>query len=177
MILFTLEYIEDLFNLMLMTKGVEQEEQYHPEGDVYTHSFQALGHALRETIDTDLIFAAWLHDLGKAIVTERHERESVKLLNDIVSPKTLWLIEHHMRIRIWLDGTMKKLSKIKELSEAAFLPQLIHLRRIDASARIPNKTFDITPEELLAALNKTVEAHFEFNKAKAAIRRSINNAH
>ena len=30
---FSYDFIGDLYNMMLITQGVEQEEQYHPEGD------------------------------------------------------------------------------------------------------------------------------------------------
>ena len=168
---FSYDYICDLYNMMLITKGVEQEEQWHPEGDVWTHSFQALGIALREADDTDLILAAWLHDIGKAIQREGHEKHSVKLLFDYVSPKTLWLINEHMRIRTWLSGEMKKYKKVRDMAQHPWLPLLLHLRRIDGSARKPGREYKITVNELTDRLNSKLEVHFERNRLKEEVRR------
>ena len=168
---FSYDFIGDLYNMMLITQGVEQEEQYHPEGDVWTHSFQALGIALRECVDTDLIMAAWLHDVGKAIQREGHEKHSVKMLYDLVSPKTAWLINEHMRIRTWLNGEMQKLGKVQELAQHAWLPLLIHLRRIDASARKKGRVYTITVEELTDRLNSKLEVHFGLNSLKKEVTR------
>lgn len=175
--LFDLGFIENMFDYMKLTKDVAQDATYHPEGDVWTHSFQALGRALKESHDTDLIFAAWLHDIGKHVESHRHEKHSVKLLKHLVSPKTLWLIEHHMRIRYWQEGIMQKHSKVIELRDSLYLPQLVHLRRIDMCARKANYQFNITPEELTNELNKRVRQHFEFNRRKKQIARGIANAH
>jgi hypothetical protein len=177
MILFTVKQIERWNNLMLITKGVEQEPEYHPEGDVWTHSFQCLGNALRETKDTDLILAAWFHDIGKAIIRKGHEKESVRLMDDELSPKTLWLIKNHMRVRTFLSGEMHQLKKVREILDSAFFPQLIHLRRLDAKSRKPNRQFTIEPRDLAERLNDTVRCHFEHNKAKRRIAWRVNNAY
>ncbi len=177
MILFTEEQISQWFNLMLITKGVEQEEKHHPEGDVWNHSFQALGIAMRETKDTDLIIAALFHDIGKSVITHGHEKESVRMMEDEISPKSLWLIQHHMRSRLFLSGEMNKHSKVRELLDNPFFPQLMHLRRIDAKARKPNRKYWIEPIDLADRLNKCVEEHFEHNKNRAKLRRDIANAH
>jgi predicted HD phosphohydrolase len=168
---FDVDYIADLYNLMIITQGVEQEQRYHPEGDVWTHSFQALGIALRECIDTDLIMAAWLHDIGKSVQREGHEKHSVKLLEDLISPKSLWLIEQHMRIRTWLSGEMQAYKKVRDMAQHPWLPLLIHLRRIDASARKPGRVYEITPEVLTGKLNYTLEEHFGRNQLKKEVER------
>jgi len=46
-------------------KGVPQPPQYHPEGDVWTHTLLALGWADRLRLDPLLKLAVLLHDVGK----------------------------------------------------------------------------------------------------------------
>ena len=57
--------------------GVPQEEEWHPEGDVFIHTSQVCDYAtrLRDTLDNDkdkliLMYACLCHDLGKTITTE-----------------------------------------------------------------------------------------------------------
>lgn len=168
---FEIDYICDLYNMMLITQGVKQEPKWHPEGDVWTHCFQALGIALREADDTDLILAAWLHDIGKAIQREGHEKHSVKLLDGMVSPKTCWLIEQHMRIRTWLEGEMNGYKKVRDMAQHPWLPLLVHLRRIDSKARKPGKSFEISVNDLTDKLNSKLEVHFERNRLKKEVER------
>jgi len=44
--------------------GVEQPKQYHPEGDVYTHTMLAVSE-LPEIVPIEVFWAALLHDIGK----------------------------------------------------------------------------------------------------------------
>lgn len=65
-----------LFPEVEALKGVEQEEEWHPEGDVYTHTLLVLDRA-RELVDgldyarrVTLMLAALCHDFGKPATTE-----------------------------------------------------------------------------------------------------------
>lgn len=53
-------------------KGVEQPEQFHPEGDVWTHTLMLLG-AMRDPSVT-LALGALLHDIGKPPTFRRADR-------------------------------------------------------------------------------------------------------
>jgi len=58
--------------------GVPQDPEWHPEGDVWTHTNQALDEAVKYRSgdwlrDLKLMFAVLCHDMGKAVVT-REER-------------------------------------------------------------------------------------------------------
>ena len=72
----------DLFDALESCRNVAQMEKHHPEGDVFTHSVQALEIAMRESDDLDLIFAAMLHDVGKKIDTKGHEQYALEMLKD-----------------------------------------------------------------------------------------------
>jgi len=127
--------IEILFTILEKCKGVEQNNKYHPEGDVFTHSVQVLNHALKETDDIDLIFAAMLHDVGKQIQNFNHDKIAVQMLEGKISSKTSCLIENHMSFWYFIMGDMRKLSKIKELNNHKWFPELTLLCRWDKMGR------------------------------------------
>jgi len=133
----TIESMHPLFQELENCRGVSQKPEHHPEGDVFTHLVQVLFHAMRESNDLDLIFAAMLHDVGKQINTLGHEKYSCDLLKGCISEKTGWLIKHHMRIKLFLSGEMKKRKKIEYLYSHPFFADLILLNRWDNMGRDP----------------------------------------
>ena len=158
---FTKELMEPLFALLENCRGVEQMEEHHPEGDVFVHSLQCYWWACRETNDTDLILAALLHDVGKAVIGKGHEKESVELIREYVSAKTCWLVEQHMRVWAYIQGEMRKLSKCKYLAEHPWLPELIQLARFDKLARNPRKKVKYNREDIIETLNKIGMSRFQ----------------
>lgn len=158
---FTHEIMKPLFWILEETKGVIQMESHHPEGDVFTHSIQVMQIAFRETIDTDLILAAMLHDVGKIGNSRGHEKIAVELLDCHCSAKTLWLIEHHMRFWYLLLGEMRKYSKVKYLQEHPWFPDLAMLARWDKIGRNPNRRVVYDKEEIVNRLNICAEKHFK----------------
>jgi len=70
--------------------GIPQPEKWHPEIDCGIHSLMVLEQAARLTSDTEVRFAALVHDLGKATTPKKllpkhagHERRSVKLVKSL----------------------------------------------------------------------------------------------
>jgi len=57
-------------------KGVPQPEEYHPEGDVFTHTLLALKEADRFIADPLVKLALLLHDLGKPEALKRNRGEN-----------------------------------------------------------------------------------------------------
>lgn len=159
--IFTEEFMEPYFSALEKCQGVTQMEIHHPEGDVFIHSLQVLARAFRETNDTDLILAAMLHDVGKALESKGHEQKAIEILDSHLSAKTRWLIEQHMRIWYLILGEMKRLSKVRELIEHPFLPDLILLARWDKMGRNPNKKIIYDREKIIQKLNKCAETHFK----------------
>ena len=53
--------------------GVPQPEEYHPEGDVFIHTVEAMRVADRFVIDPVVKLAILLHDIGKPVALERNE--------------------------------------------------------------------------------------------------------
>ncbi|MBS1987308.1 CCA tRNA nucleotidyltransferase [Candidatus Dependentiae bacterium] len=112
--------IEAVLPELAATRGVEQDPRWHPEGDVFTHSLQALDAAVVYSYDDlqrtlALRYAALCHDLGKVSTTVRgldgsitsygHETAGVplakRLLARIMRNKELidlvaLLVRHHM---------------------------------------------------------------------------------
>ncbi|MFC1748430.1 CCA tRNA nucleotidyltransferase [Pseudomonadota bacterium] len=93
-------------------KGVAQPHEYHEEGDVWTHTMQAL-RSLPEDASLTVRWATLLHDVGKPntfklrkrIRFDGHTEESTKIARKILSTlrnkkkmidEVCWLVEHHM---------------------------------------------------------------------------------
>jgi hypothetical protein len=142
-------------------RGVEQMEIHHPEGNVLNHSLQCFHWAIRESTDIDLVLAALLHDIGKIKNSKGHEKIAVNWLMGVCSIKTLWLIEHHMRIWNLLLGQMRRKKKVAELVGHCWLPELISLARWDKMARNPNKEIKYNKENILIQLNECCDSHFQ----------------
>jgi len=166
---FDSEIMEPLFWVLEETKGVTQMEKHHPEGDVFTHSLQVLQVAFRETIDTDLILAAMLHDVGKVGNSHGHEQIAIGLVDCHVSGKTLWLIKHHMRIWDLMLGQMRKKSKIEYLETHPWLPELIMLARWDKIGRNPNRKVVYDKQKIIDRLNICVDKRFVLNLKRAGM--------
>ena len=154
------ETLNAILYFLEKTEGVEQSEIHHPEGDVLNHSLQVLEWAFRESDDIDLIIAAMLHDTGKAVKGYGHEKTILDLLSPHTSAKTLWLIEHHMRIWDYILGDMKKYSKCIYLATHPWLPELIQLARWDKLGRNPNKKMIYDKEMIAIKISDKAKLHF-----------------
>ncbi len=101
------QFLPEVARLIL----TQQRRDYHPEGDVLTHTFNTV---VRAPSNLVLRWAALLHDVGKATTTDEegkakgHERESVKMVQDIFKRLKFsnkeakgveWIISNHMRIK------------------------------------------------------------------------------
>lgn len=158
--LFTLENTREIFHFLDMCEGVEQNIIYHPEGSVLNHSLQVVNLAFRESDDIDLILAAMLHDIGKVIKSHGHADIGARLLRDYASVKTIFLVEHHMRMWKYLNGEMTKLSKCQFLASHPWLPCLVQLTRWDHMGRNPNRKNKYDREKIIERLNSKIPSHF-----------------
>ena len=70
--------LEGWFKELTALIGVPQNPKYHPEGDAYVHTMFVLRAAaeMKEAAERplDLMFAALVHDLGKAVTTTQDEK-------------------------------------------------------------------------------------------------------
>jgi predicted HD phosphohydrolase len=84
-------------SLLLPLENVQQNRRYHPEGDVLYHSLQVFDLARDQLpYDEELLLAALLHDVGKAIDPLDHIAAGLEALDGFITQRTHWLIEHHM---------------------------------------------------------------------------------
>lgn len=174
------EVLPEVYNL----KNVPQEPSWHPEGDVFEHTMQAIDSAanLNYEMQNDkliLCYAALCHDLGKTITTEMidgkykshgHEFESeilakillARITNNIDLKRTiLKLVKYHMQPSQLIknkakDAAYKRLAM--KLSPETNLDMLSKLFKVDRLGRNPKKG------EPLIGPDKDVEAFI--NKIK-----------
>ena len=158
---FTDENTKEIFGFLEKCQGIEQMECHHPEGDVFNHSLQVLNWAFKESDDIDLILAAMLHDIGKSENSKGHEQIAVEKLRDYASVKTLWLIEHHMRVWYYVLGEMRKHSSCQYLANHPWLPELIQLARWDKLGRTHNRQMKYDKGKIIERLNLKVDRHFK----------------
>lgn len=145
---------------LLKDKGIKDKEKFHPESSVLNHSLQAFYLACRRTSDIDLIMAALLHDIGKSFDSHNHPEIGAELLRNYYSPKTCYLIHNHLRIGYYLDGSMKKFMKKKELEEHPYFNLLITLREIDVDARCPALNLNLDMRAIEKSLKRVVLGRF-----------------
>ncbi|HZZ72450.1 MAG TPA: HD domain-containing protein [Pirellulales bacterium] len=93
--------------LLLPLAQVKQSPKHHPEGDALEHSLQVFDLARNESpYDEEFLLAALLHDVGKAIDPHDHVAAGLEALDDTITPRTIWLIAHHMDAHALHDQTI-----------------------------------------------------------------------
>lgn len=123
--------------LLLPLENVKQHLKYHPEGDALYHSLQVFDHACDALpYDEEFLLAALLHDVGKAIDKEDHVAAGLEALEDLITERTAWLIEHHMIAQQMLDGQLGARAA-RRLREAEDFEELMLLAECDRAGRQP----------------------------------------
>jgi len=138
--------LEPLLPEVARMKGVEQPPEYHPEGDVWTHTLAMLGCLRRPPLD--LAWGCLLHDVGKPatqtfedrIRFSGHERAGAEMARRILErlryPKELverveWLVAQHMRFK---DALKMSDATFKRFVRQPGFETLLELYRIDLAA-------------------------------------------
>ncbi|MFN9230932.1 MAG: HD domain-containing protein [Planctomycetota bacterium] len=123
------------WSLLLPLENVKQDPRYHPEGDALYHSLQVFDLATNlHPYDEEFLLAALLHDIGKAIDQQNHVAAGLEALADNISPRTYWLIEHHMLAHQVADRTIgvRALNRLRANESFA---ELLDLQRCDVLGR------------------------------------------
>lgn len=121
--------------LLLPLEQVKQSPKYHPEGDALYHSLQVFDLATRELpYDEEFLLAALLHDVGKAIDAHDHVAAGLEALEGFITPRTHWLIEHHMEAHALYDGTLGHRAR-RRLAESEHFEELVLLSKCDRHGR------------------------------------------
>jgi poly(A) polymerase len=154
---------------MAHMKGVEQPPQYHPEGDVWTHTLMLL-EQLPAGCSTTLAWGALLHDVGKPATFRRapnrirfdgHVEIGVAMGAEICrrfrfsneeTRQVVALIENHMR---FMDAPRMKASTLKRFFRLERFDEHLVLHRMDCLAASGNlehwdfvrERFSSMPEE------------------------------
>lgn len=135
--------LSDILPEIAAMKGVSQPPEYHPEGDVWTHTLLLLDH-LRSPSPT-LALSALLHDVGKPptfrvadrIRFDGHVEKGVEMAaailtrlrfsNDDIRQVTA-LVANHMRFK---DAPQMKVSTLKRFLRLENFPEHLELHRLD----------------------------------------------
>lgn len=121
--------------LLLPLENVKQNPKYHPEGDALYHSLQVYSLACDALpYDEELLLAALLHDVGKAIDPYDHVNAGLEALNGFITDRTAWLIAHHMEGHALREGTLGARAK-RRLKASPDFEELEILSRCDADGR------------------------------------------
>jgi predicted HD phosphohydrolase len=121
--------------LLLPLENVKQDARYHPEGDALYHSLQVFSHAMGELpYDEEFLAAALLHDVGKAIDPHDHVSAGLEALGDFITPRTAWLIKHHMDAHQVLDNTIGARARRRLASHESY-EELLLLSKCDRAGR------------------------------------------
>lgn len=122
-------------SLLLPLERVAQSKKYHPEGDALYHSLQVFDLAKDELpYDQEFLEAALLHDIGKAIDPADHVGAGLLALGEFITPRTAWLIEHHMHGQGLIDGTLGARAR-RRLQQHESYDELVLLAECDRDGR------------------------------------------
>ena len=126
-------------------KGVEQSPDYHPEGDVFTHTMLTLDH-LDSPTET-LAYGCLLHDVGKPVCIRRdeerltfygHTDKGAEMAEEVLKrlkrsratrERVAYLVRSHLR---HMQAPQMRLSTLKRFLGEDGIEELLELTRIDA---------------------------------------------
>ncbi|MAT13657.1 MAG: tRNA adenylyltransferase [Planctomyces sp.] len=122
-------------SLLFPLGQVKHSRKYHPEGDALYHSLQVYDLMCDEVpYDEEMLLAALLHDVGKAIDPGDHVGAALHALDGFITPRTAWLIEHHMESHKLVEGTLGARAR-RRLQESEYYEDLILLGECDRGGR------------------------------------------
>lgn len=123
------------YSLLLPLENVKQDPRYHPEGDVLYHSLQVFEHARDQLpYDEEFLLAALLHDVGKGLDPDDHVGAGLDALAGQITPRTAWLIQHHMTAHEIARGNLGMRAR-KRLREHESFEDLMVLQECDEAGR------------------------------------------
>ncbi|PID56847.1 phosphohydrolase [candidate division KSB3 bacterium] len=124
-------------------KGVQQDPEFHPEGDVFEHTRRML--QLMKNVSPELAMAVLLHDIGKAPTctkTDRirfhgHASRGAEIADELClrlkfstksTERIVRLVREHQK---FLDVMQMKTSSLKRFLRQEYFPELLELHRLD----------------------------------------------
>jgi HD domain len=116
--------------------GVRQDAERHPEGDALYHSLQVFELACdAAAYDEELLTAALLHDVGKAIDRRDHVAAGLKALEGLVTRRTAWLMENLSLAKDLAAGTLGARAR-RRLESSEDFEELVLLAECDRRGRV-----------------------------------------
>jgi len=152
-------------------RGVEQSRDYHPEGDVWTHTLLLLDQLPAGVAET-LALGCLLHDVAKPLTAERrHDGRitfyghpdrgadmAVAIVQRLKRSRETWervdyLVRYHLRL---VSAPEMRLSTLKRMLAEDGFDELLHLARIDALASSGDLQFVLFCERRRQELREAV---------------------
>jgi poly(A) polymerase len=135
--------LADILPEIAAMKGVAQPPEYHPEGDVWTHTLLLLDNLRNPSVT--LALSALLHDVGKPptlrvadrIRFDGHVEKGVEMAGAILTRlhfsneeirQVTALVANHMRFK---DAPQMKVSTLKRFLRLENFPEHLELHRLD----------------------------------------------
>ena len=143
--------------LLAPLEEIHENLAAHPEGDLLYHSLQVFELARQHRpYDEELLLAALLHDVGKAIDPKQHESAAIEALAGWITPRTAWLIEQHTAALALRAGKLGARAR-RRLEECEDYEELMLLAECDQAGRQPGVA---TPDlsEALAYIRQLSQA-------------------
>jgi len=122
--------------LLLPLEQVKEHPEDHPEGDALYHSLQVFELARNiMPYDEEFLLAALLHDVGKGLDRREHVEAGLAALADSITPRTAWMIEHHVEALALRKGTLGARSR-RRLEASEDFHELMILADCDRRAHV-----------------------------------------
>lgn len=117
--------------LLLPLEHVRHPFEQAAEGDILYHSLQVYCLVHQECpYDEELLLAALLHDVGRAIDPLDHVQAGIEALAGMVTDRTAWLIEHQPAGAAAIAGTLGTRAR-RRLRESDSFEDLLLLSRCE----------------------------------------------
>ena len=98
---------DSIAELVGVLSNMRQDPARHPEGDLLDHSLQVFDLVEQERpYDEELLTAALVHDVGKAVDRRDPVAAGIAILGDMVTERTRWFVEQLPAARQLHEGTL-----------------------------------------------------------------------
>ena len=161
--------LKELYPELAILADTPQEPEWHPEGDVFEHSMQALDAAAHGNYHDDfhklvIAYSALCHDMGKAVTTEKidnrirshgHEIAGVKIaekfmrkisFNEKLIENILKLVRYHMSPALLINSGAKPAAykRLAQWLSPVSISWLVDLAYADVRGRNPHSHEPLT---------------------------------
>lgn len=136
---------------------VKQSPERHPEGDCLEHSLQVFDLVRQEQpYDEELLTAALVHDVGRAIDRRDSVAATLAAVGDLVTPRTRWLIESLPVARAYSEKILGHRARRRLEAHPDFLDALL-LAEADRRGRV--KGYDTPSLDDAVAVLRDLDAN------------------